>query len=1053
MAPLATLTLFPPHSLDTSILAAVLVGVVILALLTETWGWTFVGLVVPGYLASVFVIHPEAGFTVAVEAVLTYLLALALSRGVAATGAWSEFFGRERFFLIVICSVLVRALSEVVLLPRIGVALDGYWGTTFSVDRSLHSIGLVLVPLTANAFWKVGLRRGAFQVTVPVALTFALLHFVLLPYTNLSFTSLELTYEDVAQRFLASPKAYIILLTTALLAARFNLRYGWDFNGILVAALVALTWLGPLKLVSTLGEVLVLVAATRALLMLPGLGTLNLEGPRKTVLVFSLGFLLKFIIGWGLGGQLPGLKVTDLFGFGYLIPTLLAVKILQKQLTARVLLPTVHTSLAGVVLGSLVGFPLSLVEPSEATASSTIARRAPERLGLTDTQLGVMAHARATCREDPESQTRLWPRRKVTRLYERMWRSAGQWMRDGDSAALSELRDRAWDLNLELLPVDTHQPGTERFAVLERPLKEGYRGLGMAVVRGGARGPALLVPRPVSEAPSAEAASVLCDRVDCRALVVSGVDTGLPGGDALAEEEAPLWAAARALRDELKVLLRADGSLSPGDAVLHAAAEDLAQLTPLWPTARHDPLPAHDPETAGGAGRIATLRAHPDDLRALVAPVAVASDDEQPEEIALGTLLARLHAWAAGSEPVRELEPAELVFLERQVAAPLLGTGADAGHDASVRFAWARQMGALVGLEVTPVTGCDCWLVAEPPDTQGRLGALAVLSSRGASLALTVPSPRGERGSAALAAELWRKTGARALVLGAAGATSMDTPRTAFQAFHQAVSRAVPEGGLVAQVRGFARRAGMRDDLLVTLELPVFAEARRPEAVERLWAEDGPLQAFAGRVRYHDAAPELVGLSSPSPQQAWRRARGGADHATLWFSAEARGAWVASRSLHEALEQAGLAPRPLPSADPRTHLLAGLSPGKAGKDPRRAATLEQRFVTAQGAVERLLRQRAVHELRSLAPSDGRRDRVRVALSTFYSDEHGQPWMLVEARAGNQVVRGLWFLQQDLPAAAPVELQAGAPGATAALEEALWRRTPVVVRGWAEGAKR
>ncbi|RYZ33852.1 MAG: hypothetical protein EOO72_13640, partial [Myxococcaceae bacterium] len=215
MALFSTLTLFPAYSLDTSILVAVLVGVLILALLTETLGWVFVGLVVPGYLASVFVIHPEAGATVVAESLLTYGLALALSSGLSRTGAWSEFFGRDRFFSIVLASVMVRAVSETWLLPVFGRWMDDRWGTSFIVDRSLHSIGLVLVPLTANAFWKLKLHRGLWQVGVPVVLTYLLLRYVLLPGTNLSFSSLELMYEDVAQDFLSSPKAYIILLTTA----------------------------------------------------------------------------------------------------------------------------------------------------------------------------------------------------------------------------------------------------------------------------------------------------------------------------------------------------------------------------------------------------------------------------------------------------------------------------------------------------------------------------------------------------------------------------------------------------------------------------------------------------------------------------------------------------------------------------------------------------------------------------------------------------------------------------------------------------------------------
>ncbi|HET9452308.1 MAG TPA: poly-gamma-glutamate biosynthesis protein PgsC/CapC, partial [Aggregicoccus sp.] len=450
MALLSTLTLFPPYSLDTSILVAVLVGVLILALLTETLGWVFVGLVVPGYLASIFVINPEAGATVAVEALLTYGLAALLSSVASRSGAWSAFFGRDRFFLVVLCSVLVRAVAEAWLLPHVGRWLDARFDTTFVLDRSLHSIGLVLVPLTANAFWKLKLRRGLLQVGLPVLLTYAVLRWVLLPGTNLSFGSLELVYEDIARSFLASPKAYIILLTTALLAARFNLKYGWDFNGILVPALLALTWLSPGKLVATVAEVLLLVLATKAVLTLPGLRTMNLEGPRKTVLVFTLGFLLKFCIGWALGGRVPGLKVTDLFGFGYLVPTLLAVKILQKQVVARIVLPTLHTSLAGFVLGSLIGFGLSLFEPRAAVATAGVATAEAPTLGLTRSPLGAMAYARVTARESESGKKPLRRRRNELRRYSVLWRDVDRWLETDSPEDLARVKQGAQGLGLRL---------------------------------------------------------------------------------------------------------------------------------------------------------------------------------------------------------------------------------------------------------------------------------------------------------------------------------------------------------------------------------------------------------------------------------------------------------------------------------------------------------------------------------------------------------------------------------------------------------------------------
>src|SRR5439155_14082079 len=140
------------------------------------------------------------------------------------------------------------------------------------------------------------------------------------------FSSIELPYENVALDFLASPQAYIILLPGTYLAARYNLLYGWDYNGILIPALLALACFSPLRLATTAAEALLLVGAVRLALLLPFLRARNLEGPRKIALVFTLSFLLKYALGWVVATRAPSLQATDLFGFGYLLPSLIAAK-------------------------------------------------------------------------------------------------------------------------------------------------------------------------------------------------------------------------------------------------------------------------------------------------------------------------------------------------------------------------------------------------------------------------------------------------------------------------------------------------------------------------------------------------------------------------------------------------------------------------------------------------------------------------------------------------------------------------------------------------------
>ncbi|RYZ41144.1 MAG: hypothetical protein EOO71_13155 [Myxococcaceae bacterium] len=1052
MALFSTLTLFPAYSLDTSILVAVLVGVLILALLTETLGWVFVGLVVPGYLASVFVIHPEAGATVVAESLLTYGLALALSSGLSRTGAWSEFFGRDRFFSIVLSSVMVRAVSETWLLPVLGRWMDDRWGTSFIVDRSLHSIGLVLVPLTANALWKLKVRRGLWQVGVPVALTYALLRFVLLPATNLSFSSLELMYEDVAQDFLSSPKAYIILLTTAFLAARFNLKYGWDFNGILVPALLALTWLEPLKLVATLAEVLLLVVAAKAVLSVPGLRTLNLEGPRKTVLVFCLGFGVKWAIGWAMGGRIPGLKVTDLFGFGYLVPTLLAVKILQKQVVARVLLATLHTSLAGFLIGSLAGFGLSLIEPRPATALTAQApREQAPGLGLDHTPLGLMAMGRATARESDAGGVSLRLKHGDLRMYSALWNHVDAWLETGRTEGLSALRTQAVALGLELRALPPAEGAPARFALVERVDGEGKAGWDTSLLVPGAKGPVLEVPRPLTEAPSAEAAALLCERVHCRAIIVSGVDSrraGLVLGDALSQSETPLRHAHEALSSRERVQVRVDASLKPGQVVLHTregkAPESLAAL---WPDAKVTSAAPPEPGDTWGEERLSVLRAGPADFARLVLAQAPELAAPMTERDALGALMVTPEL---ALTPAVQASDSELLVLEQQVAAPLLG-GGTADVPMALRSRWAGAMAALLGLRVHPVTDCaqakDCWWVTDAEGTPGRLGAGLLVRQGGSPLALEVPSPGREAGTLPVAAELWHEAGATALVFATASSeaphpATFGELRTAFQAFHQAVHRALPkEQGQVLTLRGFSGRPTVNADVLVDVGNPVLTPAQRPAELERLLSASGPLGWLGQRVRYNDGAPELTGLNDASPQQVFSRTFGGAKLATLWLSEPLRGAFVGPRLAAEELALTGLAPEE-PRESPERALLADRL--VAPSQPVSSA-LKEHFAELTASAERYVAQQNVHDLRALSQTK-RVGPVTRQVKAGFSAEHGLPFLLVEARQGHQVLRAVYFLQQHPSPLERAELTAGDAGLASAVDVALRHRRPVVLTG-------
>jgi len=347
------LHLFPKAGFDQSATTPVLLGVLVSWVFTEAFGWVFAGLVVPGYLAALFIIDPRSAAIDVVEAVFTYGLARAIGEHLAQTGITSRLFGRERFFLVVLVSIVVRLAVDGVILPRL--ASHASWA---------FSVGLVVVPLTANACWKTGLPRGVIQNGVPALVVYVLLRFLFIPHTNLSLAGFTLATENIAASFLSSPKAYILLLTGAVLAASANLRYGWDFNGILIPALLSLVVVSPVKFTATIVEVLVLVFVVRLLIQITPLKRSNIEGPRRLVIFFTVDYALRFVFAATVGKDLPGADVVDLMGFGYLLPTLLAVKISQKQITALVILPAIQISLAGFLLGTLVGFFAMIVDSS-----------------------------------------------------------------------------------------------------------------------------------------------------------------------------------------------------------------------------------------------------------------------------------------------------------------------------------------------------------------------------------------------------------------------------------------------------------------------------------------------------------------------------------------------------------------------------------------------------------------------------------------------------------------------------------------------------------------
>jgi len=357
---LLPLNIFPQGSLASSVITTVWVGVFVVAFFNLRFGWVLSGLVVPGYLIPLLLIKPWAVLAILIEGISAYYIIWFFSELLSRYGHWSPLFGRDRFFGLILASIFTRVVFDGWLLPILGEGLQSI-GIIFDYRNELHSLGLVVVALMANQFWKSGVVRGLPPLLVSLFFTWLIVRYVLMEFTNFGLGSVSYMYEDLAASILASPKAYIILVTTAFVASRMNLRYGWDFNGILLPALLALQWYEPLKILISFVEAFIILGVAIVVLKLPVFANSSIEGARKLLLFFNISFGYKIILSYLLYYFLPDIKISDYFAFGFLLSTLLAIKMHDKGIAIRMTRATLQTSLVSIVIASVLGFMLTLL--------------------------------------------------------------------------------------------------------------------------------------------------------------------------------------------------------------------------------------------------------------------------------------------------------------------------------------------------------------------------------------------------------------------------------------------------------------------------------------------------------------------------------------------------------------------------------------------------------------------------------------------------------------------------------------------------------------------
>ncbi len=515
-----SLPIFPFDSSAITVSTTVWIGVWVSVFFNLRLGWTLSGLVVPGYLVPLMMTRPISAGVIFFEAILTYLIVLALSERPNRFPYWSSFFGRDRFFVILIVSVLLCAVLDGFLLPWIGKIGVDHFGINIDYRNNLHSFGLIVVALIANYFWKPGVIRGLPPLATCVGLTYLITQYVLVQLTNFNISNFHALYEDITTSLMSSPKSYIILISTAYLASWINLRYAWDFNGILIPSLLGLLWYDPTKILVSAFECVLLCTIGGLLMRAPVIRGWTIQGGSKVTFFFTICYAYRLMICHFLPWLLPGVQLTDAFGFGYLLTTLMAIKMHEKKRYLRMLRATGEVSVVGAVAGSLIGFAFYCGPKFDfgidAAVASLVETNSPPVVRFVAAPIHQLTRAdKVLLYEKQRRESYQPPVASELRTFSVALRRLKGLGRDLDQARLEPITKQLASVNYELSVV------SGRYLYLRE--RSPARGWGIYIIDSHAPdGICIEVPAPMDEWGTIESALVLFRDLPSGALAIAG---------------------------------------------------------------------------------------------------------------------------------------------------------------------------------------------------------------------------------------------------------------------------------------------------------------------------------------------------------------------------------------------------------------------------------------------------------------------------------------------------------------------------------------------------